>query len=56
MLFEHELVDHWEYCRSWTRSYATGNSLRDLKKCLILTPINKAHHHPPPPTTYHFKA
>ena len=32
MLFEHEFVDHWEYCRSWTRSYATGNSLRDLKK------------------------
>jgi hypothetical protein len=32
MLFEHEFVDHWEYCRSWTQSYATGSSLRDLKK------------------------
>ena len=32
MLFEHEFVDHWEYCRSWTRIYDTGNSLRDLKK------------------------
>ena len=32
MLFEHEFVDHWEYCQSWTRSYAIGNSLRDLKK------------------------
>ena len=32
MLFEHEFVDHWEYCQSWTPSYATGNSLRDLKK------------------------
>ena len=32
MLFEHELADLGEYCRSWTRSYATGISLRDLKK------------------------
>jgi hypothetical protein len=44
MLFEHEFVDHWEYCRSWTQSYATGSSLRDLKKkCLILTPMHKTH-------------
>jgi len=34
MLFEHEFVDHWEYWRSWTRSYATGNSAWPEKKCL----------------------
>ena len=32
MLFEHELADLREYCRSWTGSYATGISLRDLNK------------------------
>ena len=52
MLFEHEFVEHWEYFRSWTRSYATGNSLRDLKKSVILTPMHKMGG----PTTYHFKA
>ena len=32
MLFEHELADLWEYCRTWTQSYATGIPLHDLKK------------------------
>ena len=32
MSFEQELADLWEYCRSWTQSYATGISLRDPKK------------------------
>ena len=31
-LFEHELADVWEYCRSCTRIYATGISLCNLKK------------------------
>jgi hypothetical protein len=41
MLFEHEFVDHWEYCRLWTRSYATENSTWPEKKCLILTPVHR---------------
>ena len=32
MSLEHELANLWEYCRSWTQNYATGISLRDLKK------------------------
>jgi hypothetical protein len=51
MLFEHSFIDHWEYCRPWTRSYATGNSLRDLKKSVwyLLLWIKRT-----PPTNYHY--
>jgi hypothetical protein len=42
MLFENEFIDQWEYCHPWTRSYATGNSLCDLKKkCPILALMHK---------------
>ena len=53
MLFEHQFIDHWEYCRPCSRSYATGNSLRDLKKSVryLLLCIKRT-----TPTKYHFKA
>ena len=43
MSFEPELADLWEYCRSWTKSYATESLFVTRKKCLMLILMHKTH-------------